>query len=169
MHKLVVRPLKVHLQKLFFDYYTKTGAIRLLADNIQYASGRPNSELGIKPKITLPSETVLNRISHYVQRLQQVDSPLEKLENLLAAIAIIFNSVGLVYTSFSMRFKIENSRSRLVNWQVQEGPYSWGPTIFCQYSFGFWSKPTLLPPKSKRNTCGDFFIPPYFREKVATI
>ncbi|KAL1509626.1 hypothetical protein ABEB36_004335 [Hypothenemus hampei] len=93
MHKIVVRPLKSHLQKLFLNFYTKTGAIRLLADNIQYASTRPISELGIKPKITLPSESVLNRISQYIHRLQQADSPLEKLENLLAAIAIIFNSV----------------------------------------------------------------------------
>lgn len=94
MHKIVVRPLKAHLNKLFLEYYTKTGAIRLLADNIQYAASRPLSELAIKPKITLPSETVLTRISYYIQRLQQADSPLEKLENLLAAIAIIFNSVS---------------------------------------------------------------------------
>ncbi|XP_050304173.1 protein sprint isoform X2 [Anthonomus grandis grandis] len=93
MHKLVVRPLKTHLHKLFLDYYTKTGDIRLLADNIQYASTRPIHELAVKPRITLPSESVLGRIAVYIQKLQQVDSPLEKLENLLAAIAIIFNSV----------------------------------------------------------------------------
>lgn len=48
MHKLVVRPLKDHLQKLFLDHYTRTGAIRLLADNIQFAATRPISELAIK-------------------------------------------------------------------------------------------------------------------------
>ena len=48
MHKLVVKPLKGHLQKLFLDHYTKTGAIRLLADNIQFAATRPISELAIK-------------------------------------------------------------------------------------------------------------------------
>lgn len=48
LHRLVVRPLKSHLQKLFVDHYTKTGAIRLLADNIHYASTRPISELAIK-------------------------------------------------------------------------------------------------------------------------
>lgn len=93
MHKLVVKPLKNHLQKLFLDHYTKTGAIRLLADNIQYASTRPIAELAIKPKISLPSDSVLNRISQYLHRLQSADSPLEKLEYLLAAIAVIFNSV----------------------------------------------------------------------------
>ncbi|XP_031341576.1 protein sprint isoform X3 [Photinus pyralis] len=93
LHRLVVRPLKCHLQKLFLDHYTKTGAIRLLADNIQYASTRPISELAIKPKIMLPSESALQTISHYLIRLQAADSPLEKLEYLLAAIATIFNSV----------------------------------------------------------------------------
>lgn len=48
MHKLVVKPLKGHLQKLFLDHYTKTGAIRLLADNIQFAATRPIAELAIK-------------------------------------------------------------------------------------------------------------------------
>lgn len=48
LHKLVVRPLKNHLQKLFVDHYTKSGAIRLLADNIHYASTRPITELAIK-------------------------------------------------------------------------------------------------------------------------
>lgn len=48
LHKLVVKPLRGHLQKLFVDYYTKTGAIKVLADNIQYASTRPVAELAIK-------------------------------------------------------------------------------------------------------------------------
>lgn len=50
LHKLVVKPLKGHLQKLFVEHYTKTGAIKRLADNIQYASTRPISELAIKVK-----------------------------------------------------------------------------------------------------------------------
>lgn len=93
MHKLVVKPLKNHLQKLFLDHYTKTGAIRLLADNIQYAATRPLCELAINSKITLPSENMLNKISVIIQRLQQSNSPLDKLEYLLAAIATIFSSV----------------------------------------------------------------------------
>lgn len=42
----------------------------------------------------LPSESALQTISHYLTRLQAADSPLEKLEYLLAAIATIFNSVS---------------------------------------------------------------------------
>ncbi|KAF5308871.1 hypothetical protein FQR65_LT00571 [Abscondita terminalis] len=103
LHRLVVRPLKAHLQKLFLDHYTKSGAIRLLADNIQYASTRPISELAIKPKIMLPSDSALQTISHYLTRLQAADSPLEKLEYLLAAIATIFNSVKTSQLSGSGR------------------------------------------------------------------
>ena len=111
LHCLVVSPLKSHLQNLFVKRYTKTGAIRLLTDNIHYASTRPISELAIKvrgtctskpdgkvilfqPKISLPNDTALQTISQCLSRLQEADSPLEKLEYLLAAIATIFNSVS---------------------------------------------------------------------------
>ncbi|XP_044730872.1 protein sprint isoform X2 [Chrysoperla carnea] len=102
LHRLVVRPLRSHLQSLFVEFYTRTGAIKLLADNIQYANTRPLSELAIRPKICLPSENDLETISQFITRLQDADSPLEKLENLLAAIATIFHSV-----------KCSNSRSPL--------------------------------------------------------
>ncbi|RZF37491.1 hypothetical protein LSTR_LSTR013728 [Laodelphax striatellus] len=93
MHKLVVRPLKEHLYKLFVDEFTHNGSIQLLADSIQYARTRPLHELGIRPKIVLPSDEDLITICHYLQRLQEVYSPLEKLEHLLAAISAIFESV----------------------------------------------------------------------------
>lgn len=96
LHRLVVRPLKAHLDKLFVDYFTKTGAIKLLSDNINYAGTRPPQELAIKQKITLPSETALKTIEEYLTRLCNADSPLEKLEFLLAAIAAIFNSVSFI-------------------------------------------------------------------------
>lgn len=50
MNKLVVKPLRSHLQKLFLDYYTKTGAIRLLADSIHYAVTRQDKIL--KPQVS---------------------------------------------------------------------------------------------------------------------
>ncbi|XP_067011563.2 protein sprint [Anabrus simplex] len=95
MHKLVVRPLKEHLYQLFVDEYTRSGAIELLADNIRYARTKPLHELGLRSKIATPSEQSLETICRYLQRLQEVDSPLEKLENLLACISAIFNSVKL--------------------------------------------------------------------------
>ncbi|KAE8751178.1 hypothetical protein FOCC_FOCC002006 [Frankliniella occidentalis] len=93
MHKLVVRPLKEHLYKLFVEEYTRSGAIQLLAENIQYARTKPLHELGIRSKIIPPTEKSLETICHFLRRLQEVDSPLEKLENLLTCISAIFNSV----------------------------------------------------------------------------
>ena len=94
MHKLVVRPLKEHLYHLFVEEYTRTGAIQLLADNIQYARTKPMHELGVRAKIAPPSEESMNNICHYLSKLQEVDSPLEKLEHLLTCIGTIFHSVG---------------------------------------------------------------------------
>lgn len=48
----------------------------------------------LQPKIIPPTEASLDRILKYIERLQKADSPLEKLENLLAAISAIFNSVS---------------------------------------------------------------------------
>lgn len=104
-------PLRSHLQKLFVDFYTKSGAIKLLSENIEYAQTRPPSELAIRvskitlplsvknkcrlfqPKINLPGESALSTIKQYLARLQAADSPLEKLEYLLAAISTIFAAV----------------------------------------------------------------------------
>lgn len=47
LYRLVVRPLRGHLQTLFVETYNRMGAIQLIADNIKYASVRPLSELGI--------------------------------------------------------------------------------------------------------------------------
>lgn len=93
MHKLVVRPLKEHLYHLFVEEYTRSGAIQLLADNIQYARTKPMHELGVRARIMPPSEESLETICHLLNTLQEVDSPLDKLENLLACIGTIFNSV----------------------------------------------------------------------------
>lgn len=48
----------------------------------------------LQKNIIPPSEEALGTICHYLIRLQEVDSPLEKLENLLTAISAIFNSVS---------------------------------------------------------------------------
>lgn len=53
MHKLVVRPLKAHLYKLFVDEYTKSGAIQVLHENILYARTKPLTDLGIRVSILI--------------------------------------------------------------------------------------------------------------------
>ncbi|XP_012215187.1 protein sprint isoform X3 [Linepithema humile] len=93
MMGLVVRPLREHVCQLFIDHYAATGALQTLAENIQHAQGKTIHELGVRSKIIPPSEESLERILKCIERLQKADSPLEKLEHLLAAISTIFNSV----------------------------------------------------------------------------
>ncbi|XP_065205271.1 protein sprint isoform X2 [Planococcus citri] len=93
MHKLVICPLKEHLLTLFVQEYSASGAIQLLGDNIVHARTKPPHELGIKERLILPSEEDIERIYNLFTQMQSADSPLEKLELLLSAIAIIFHSV----------------------------------------------------------------------------
>ncbi|CAK9827769.1 Protein sprint [Anthophora retusa] len=93
MMGLVVRPLREHVYRLFIEHYATTGSLQTLAESIQHAQGKHVQDLGVRPKIIPPSESSLERILKYIDRLQKADSPLDKLENLLAAISAIFNSV----------------------------------------------------------------------------
>nr|XP_050859391.1 protein sprint-like isoform X3 [Vespula vulgaris] len=93
MMGLVVRPLREHVYRLFVDHYASNGSLQTLAESIQHAQGKHVQDLGVRPKIIPPSESSLERILKYLERLQKADSPLDKLENLLAAISAIFNSV----------------------------------------------------------------------------
>lgn len=45
----------------------------------------------------IPSEAELIVISSYLVKMQEADSPLDKLENLLAVISAIFNAVSNYY------------------------------------------------------------------------
>ncbi|XP_016842477.1 protein sprint isoform X2 [Nasonia vitripennis] len=90
---LVVRPLREHVYRLFVEHYAANGSIQTLADSIQLAQPKHIQDLGVRPKIIPPTDASLDRILKYIERLQKADSPLEKLENLLAAISAIFNSV----------------------------------------------------------------------------
>lgn len=53
MMKLVVRPLREHVYKLFVVHYGDTGSLRTLADSIQYAQGKHIQELGIRVSLFL--------------------------------------------------------------------------------------------------------------------
>lgn len=51
MHKLVVLPLRDHLYGLFVDYYTGTGDIQLLVENVRHACGKSPVEFGLRVRI----------------------------------------------------------------------------------------------------------------------
>lgn len=48
MHQLVVLPLREHLYGLFVDYYTSTGDIQLLVENVKHAFGKTPLDFGIR-------------------------------------------------------------------------------------------------------------------------
>lgn len=51
MHRLVVLPLREHLYSLFVDYYTKSGDIQLLVDNVKFAATKNPADFGIRVSI----------------------------------------------------------------------------------------------------------------------
>ena len=53
-----------------------------------------------QPEFKLPEGTSLEVVKHFFNRLQQAYSPLKKLENLLAAISTIYNSVSKLYLKY---------------------------------------------------------------------
>lgn len=54
MHQLVVLPLREHLYGLFVDYYTGTGDIQLLVENVKAAIGKSPVDFGIRVSKSLP-------------------------------------------------------------------------------------------------------------------
>lgn len=54
----------------------------------------------------VPSSAVLAVISKHFLKMQEADSPLDKLENLLAAISIMFNSVSSYFSFYIFRLSI---------------------------------------------------------------
>ncbi|XP_015921183.1 protein sprint isoform X2 [Parasteatoda tepidariorum] len=93
LHKLVIKPLKGFIYQLFVNEYTRNGSLKLLSDNIKFARTKSPEELGVRPEFKLPEGASLEVVNHFFSRLQQAYSPLKKLENLLAAISTIYNSV----------------------------------------------------------------------------
>ncbi|XP_018406919.1 PREDICTED: protein sprint [Cyphomyrmex costatus] len=134
MMGLVVRPLREHVCRLFNEHYIATGALQTLAENIQHAQGKTIHDLGVQSKIVPPSEENLERILKCVERLQKADSPLDKLEHLLAAISAIFNSVKEANLGKHIRLSADDLlplviwvliRGKVVDAEV-EAEYMWG-------------------------------------------
>ncbi|GBP31775.1 Protein sprint [Eumeta japonica] len=91
MHRLVVRPLRARLYQLLATWHATD--IRALHAAIEQAHHITPIQLGIKESTKIPSPAVLAVISKHFLKMQEADSPLDKLECLLAAISVIFNSI----------------------------------------------------------------------------
>nr|XP_034832981.1 protein sprint isoform X7 [Maniola hyperantus] len=91
MHRLVVRPLRSKLYTLLASWHS--GDVRQLHAAIERAQHATPLQLGIKESTKVPSSAVLAVISKHFLKMQEADSPLDKLENLLAAISVMFNAI----------------------------------------------------------------------------
>ncbi|XP_037969826.2 protein sprint isoform X9 [Plutella xylostella] len=91
MHRLVVRPLRSRLYTLLASWHASD--VRQLHAAIERAQHATPLQLGVKESTKVPSSAVLAVISKHFLKMQEADSPLDKLENLLAAISVIFNSI----------------------------------------------------------------------------
>ncbi|XP_061376814.1 protein sprint isoform X7 [Danaus plexippus] len=91
MHRLVVRPLRSKLYSLLASWHSAD--VRQLHSAIEKAQHATPLQLGIKESTKVPSTAVLAVISKHFLKMQEADSPLDKLENLLAAISVMFNAI----------------------------------------------------------------------------
>ncbi|XP_013172900.1 PREDICTED: protein sprint isoform X6 [Papilio xuthus] len=91
MHRLVVRPLRGKLYALLAAWHAPD--LRRLHAAIERAQHATPLQLGVKESTKVPSAAVLAVISKHFLKMQEADSPLDKLENLLAAISVMFNAM----------------------------------------------------------------------------
>ncbi|XP_068628111.1 protein sprint isoform X6 [Battus philenor] len=91
MHRLVVRPLRGRLYTLLAAWHAPD--LRRLHAAIERAQHATPLQLGVKESTKVPSSAVLAVISKHFLKMQEADSPLDKLENLLAAISVMFNAM----------------------------------------------------------------------------
>ncbi|XP_061718346.1 protein sprint isoform X4 [Cydia pomonella] len=91
MHRLVVRPLRARLYALLAAWHAAD--VRRLHAAVERAQHATPLQLGVKESTKVPSSAVLAVISKHFLKMQEADSPLDKLENLLAAISVMFNAI----------------------------------------------------------------------------
>ncbi|XP_063364810.1 protein sprint isoform X5 [Cydia amplana] len=91
MHRLVVRPLRARLYTLLAAWHAPD--VRRLHAAVERAQHATPLQLGVKESTKVPSSAVLAVISKHFLKMQEADSPLDKLENLLAAISVMFNAL----------------------------------------------------------------------------
>lgn len=62
MHQLVVLPLREHLYGLFVDFYTGSGDIQLLVENVKHAFGKGPTDFGIRVCYSIKAYSKLGNI-----------------------------------------------------------------------------------------------------------
>ncbi|XP_037302542.1 uncharacterized protein LOC119192908 isoform X2 [Manduca sexta] len=91
MHRVVVVPLRARLYARLAAWHARD--VRRLHAALERAAHATPLQLGVKETTKVPSSAVLAVISKHFLKMQEADSPLDKLENLLAAISVMFNAI----------------------------------------------------------------------------
>ncbi|XP_037073336.1 protein sprint-like [Pollicipes pollicipes] len=94
LEELLVTPLHDHVSRLWREAAQRSGATQRLAENFEFARSRPAVALGLKPQQTPPTAAVLASVRHFLGRMQDSASPLDKLESLLATVSVLFSAAG---------------------------------------------------------------------------
>ncbi|XP_043244888.1 protein sprint-like isoform X2 [Amphibalanus amphitrite] len=94
LEELLVRPLHDHISALWRRTAQRSGDSQRLTENFELARRRPTETLGLKRDQTPPSAAVLGSVRHFLGRMQDSASPLDKLESLLATVSALFSAAG---------------------------------------------------------------------------
>ncbi|CAG0888234.1 unnamed protein product [Darwinula stevensoni] len=87
MHTLVLAPLREHIYSVLLSEFYRSGALHQLAQSVRKARSSP----GIGIQVTrVPNPMSVSVVRHFLLRMEQVSSPLLKLENLLSATTALF-------------------------------------------------------------------------------
>ncbi|XP_049841852.1 protein sprint isoform X2 [Schistocerca gregaria] len=121
MQRLVVRPLRDHVYRLFVDDYGRRGEVRRLASAIMSARSCSLRELGVRAGVRPPTAAGLATVTAHLSRLQSRDLPLDKLAALLDAVASIFTSVKAANAGRSVMLTADDFLPLLVWVLVQAG------------------------------------------------
>ena len=94
LEELLVTPLHDHVSRLWRQAAQRSGDTQRLAENFELARRRPMETLGLKRDQAPPSAAVLGSVRHFLGRMQDSASPLDKLESLLATVSALFSAAG---------------------------------------------------------------------------
>ncbi|XP_025413709.1 protein sprint isoform X4 [Sipha flava] len=136
MNRLVLKELREHIYSLLVDEYVNNGSVPSMVENIHYAKSKSIQDFAVRVRENLvpPNDNDLKKISECFKRLQDAFLPLEKLEHLLSAIALIFNAVKMQNRSADACLGADDFLPLLVWVLVQcnvltaelEAEYMWG-------------------------------------------
>jgi len=133
MQKLIVRPLRKHLEIIFLKDFTQSGCLQLLSENITFARSLSLKDLNIPQDFEVNLKNLVDVSRNSLTRMQEAYSPSEKLECLLEMISHIIQSGSPTSTiSVSSLCSILCYIIIHTNWDSLE--------IECEYMWG------LLPP-----------------------